>query len=101
MPNSFTDTSILQDLIGDREHCLAFLSEGQEEECMEFESQRHDDEWAKSIIKKYIQAESGTELQKLDRVQRNEILRKLKEEGVTVRQLERLTGINRGVIQKA
>ena len=40
-------------------------------------------------------------LQALDRKARNEALKRLKTRGLTIRQIERLTGINRGVIQKA
>ena len=37
----------------------------------------------------------------MDRAERNEALRKLKKAGLSVRQIERLTGINRGTVQKA
>jgi hypothetical protein len=40
-------------------------------------------------------------LQSYGRGKRDAALRKLKSKGLSVRQLERLTGINRGVIQKA
>jgi len=38
---------------------------------------------------------------RFDKKGRENCLRKLKREGLAVRQLERLTGINRGIIQKA
>ena len=70
---------------------------------MEYESekQKHDDEWAKRIIKAYLNAESGTVLQSFDRAKRNEAIRYLKQKGITNRQIERITGVNRGVIQRA
>ena len=40
-------------------------------------------------------------MQKFRKEQGDNALALLKEKGLTVRQLERLTGINRGVIQKA
>ena len=51
--------------------------------------------------KKTLNIASGTQLQQFRKEQRDNALALLKEKGLTVRQLERLTGINRGVIQKA
>ena len=59
----------------------------------------HDDAWAERIIRKKLGVSSGTALQQMDRQQRNEAIQLLKREGLTTRQIERLTGISRGVIQ--
>ena len=99
--NAFTDTSLLCSLIGDKKSYIRFLSSNQQDVCMEYEPYRRDDEWAKAIIRSCLKAESGTVLQQYDRLQRDDVLRTLKRKGLSVRQLERLTGINRGVIQKA
>ena len=48
-----------------------------------------------------LKANSGVALQKLKREERDAALRQLKDRGLSVRQIERLTGINRGVVQKA
>ena len=68
---------------------------------MEYDGSRHDDSWALDVICKRLGVNSGTALQGYERRERNEALRKLKGEGVTVRQIERLTGINRNIVQKA
>ena len=99
-PAAFIDRKLLRELIGGTDAYEAFMSKEDETECMEFEPRRHDDEWASSIIRKRLKLNSGTELQSLDRDERNAALRTLKAAGITVRQLERLTGINRGVIQR-
>ena len=99
-PAAFIDRKLLRELIGGTDAYEAFMSKEDETECMEFEPRRHDDEWASSIIRKRLNLNSGTELQSLDRDERNAALRTLKAAGITVRQLERLTGINRGVIQR-
>ena len=99
--DTFVDTRILCDLIGDRRRYRAFLHKENDDVCLEYEKQKHDDEWAKSILRAYLNGESGTVLQSYDRVERNIALRNLKREGISIRQLERLTGINRGVVQKA
>ena len=53
------------------------------------------------IIRAVLKLKSGTQLQKADKEERDAALRKLKEKGLSVRQIERLTGINRGVVLKA
>ena len=99
--DSFVDTSLFSALIGSRDEYIAFLYEGKDDDCMEYESPRRDDEWAKAVIRKHLHAESGTVLQSYDRERRDAAIRELKNQGLPIRQLERLTGINRGVIQKA
>ena len=68
---------------------------------MEAETGRRTDVWAKETIKKLLHTDSGTLLQKLDRADRNAAIRALKDAGLSVRQIERLTGINRNIVQKA
>ena len=99
--DSFVDTSLFSALIGSRDEYIAFLYKGKDDDCMEYESPRRDDEWAKAVIRKHLHAESGTVLQSYDRERRDAAIRELKSQGLSIRQLERLTGINRGVIQKA
>ena len=53
------------------------------------------------MIRKCLGVNSGTVLQRYARRESNEALRKLKDEGLTVRQIERLTGINRNIVRKA
>ena len=99
--DSFVDTSLFSALIGSRDEYIAFLYEGKDDDCMEYESPKRDEEWAKAVIRKHLHAESGTVLQSYDRERRDAAIRELKSQGLSIRQLERLTGINRGVIQKA
>ena len=44
---------------------------------------------------------SGTQLQQFDKKRRDVALHELKERGLTIRQLEKLTRINCGIIQRA
>lgn len=99
-PAAFVQTQLFQTLIGDQHSYDLFLDAVSDDECLEFESKK-DDEWAKAIIRKYLGCESGTVLQSYDRSRRDTALRILKEHRLTIRQIERLTGINRGVIQRA
>ena len=59
------------------------------------------DENAREWICSHYRIASGTRLQQWDKKKRDAALRELKDVGLSVRQLERLTRINRGVIQKA
>lgn len=60
------------------------------------------DEEARCIIMVLCNIQNATELQKMDRGRRNQYLKELKEvHGLSIRQIERVTGINRGVILKA
>jgi uncharacterized protein YerC len=78
----------------------AFLCLENDDECLEFRETPHNDEWAKSVIQKELGIRSGTELQNLDRNLRNAALIKLRTKGLTIRQIERLTGINRNIVQR-
>ena len=98
---SFVDTAIFRDEIGDWNEYEAFIAGENDDDCMEFETEIHDDEWGLKIIQKQFGVSSGTVLQTWTWEKRNAAIRELKEKGMTVRQIERLTGINRGTIQKA
>ena len=103
LPNSFVDTLVLRELIGGQKEYEAFIaadySDGEESD--EIISRKKDDEWAKEIIQKYLHVKSGTVLQTFSLEARNEALRLLKEKGLSIRQIERLTGINRNAIHRA
>ena len=100
-PEAFTETQLLCELIGDRAEYDAYLAEENEDCCMEADSPRRDDEWAGEIIRQVLRGQSGTSLQSMERRERDAALRELKAKGLSIRQLERLTGINRGAIQRA
>ena len=59
------------------------------------------DEVARKKICEQYGVPRGTRLQQWEKKERDEALKKLKDMGMSLRQLERLTGIHRGVIQKA
>ncbi len=97
--DSFVDTTVLHELIGDRQNYLSFMDEEDDADCLEYEPPKHDDDWVKRIIKNCLNADSGTVLQSYDRAKRDEAILLLRQKGMTVRQIERFTGINRGIIQ--
>lgn len=98
--DSFVDTKELCKRIGTWEDYKAFISAEQSDECMEFEPRKHDDTWALKIIQDEFHVESGTEVQQFSRQERNKAVLILLEKGLSIRQIERMTGISRGIIQK-
>jgi len=99
--SSFVDTSGIEPLIGSKKEYDAFLKEQDENDYLEYRTVPHDDQWAIGVVHRLLDGKSGTVLQSFDRESRDKTLRTLKEAGLTVRQLERLTGINRGIIQRS
>ena len=99
---SFVDTSIFHELIGDRDAFRRFMCVDSDGECLDYDSKKGWENYrAQQVISSYLDGKSGTVLQSMERKERDRALRELKGKGLTVRQLERLTGINRNVIQRA
>ena len=61
---------------------------------------RYSDEEAWKVIKELTGTSNASEFQKLDRERQREALRELRDFGASVRQLQRLTGLGRGLIQR-
>ena len=101
----FSHSDIIHDdfkeLFGRKKMLLKYIHETNDDICMEPISASISDTRAKEIICDRLKIKSSTQLQNYDKASRNAALRVLKESGLSVRQIERLTGINRGVIQNA
>lgn len=72
-------------------------------ECMDISDKtitRVTDEQAKELIRKIARCESVSEFQRLEIIARDKYLKKLKDKGVSIRQLSRLTGVSFSVIRK-
>lgn len=102
-PASFVDTKIFVEFLGSFREYEEYLSRHDDEsDSHRKKPQIHrDDEWAKSVLKDSLSIESGTILKSYDWESRNKALRLLKEKGLSLRQIERLTGISKSVIQRA
>jgi hypothetical protein len=61
---------------------------------------RQTEEQAKDIVKKETGCDTVSSFQALPKEIRKEHLRKLRSQGISIRQLSRLTGESRGVIQR-
>ncbi len=58
------------------------------------------DEQAREMIKKYSKCNNVSEFQSLDIKSRDKCLKKLRNEGISIRQLSRLTGVSFNVVRK-
>ena len=99
--NGLTDAGMLYDMIGSEAEFRQFMQRDDEAEHLEAEPRKKDDAWALETLQKELNLINGTQLQQFEKKQRDEMLALLKKKGLSVRQIERLTGINRGIIQKA
>ncbi len=99
------DEEIILDMLGGKRGFMEYSMYAEhdpDDGYFEFkESSRLNDSQAQEKIRNLLHLESGTKLQELDRVKRDEALRILKDGGLSIRQIERLTGITRGVVMKA
>lgn len=100
-PLPFMDLSAIHSLLGDFRNYSKYIEGEDEDKGLEHSRNRHGDSWAKEIMKRYLGIESGTTLQKYSKEDRNAALAKLKEHGLSVRQISRLTGIGRNIVQTA
>lgn len=77
------------------------MEQDDEAEHLEGDRQPRSDAEALRLVQKALGCASGTELQRLPKGERDEQLRQLKALGLSTRQIERVTGINRGAVQRA
>lgn len=58
------------------------------------------DEQAKKVVQKIAKCSSATDIQQFDADKRNEIIKELKKHGLSIRQISRLTGISKAIIER-
>jgi putative transposase len=106
--NIMTDADFALDMLNrDREIAIknftTYINKFNDDTCLDIEEKKRlTDKDAKVIITNLCKIEHATDMQKLDIRIRNQYLKELKEgHDLSIRQIERLTGINRGVVSKA
>jgi len=99
--NQLTDTGFALGMMN-KGQFVEFNHEDNDDKCLEMqEITRLNDNEAKAIIYKISQCQTTSDFQALPEEQRKKYLRSFKSKGLSVRQIERLTEINRGVVLKA
>ncbi len=96
---SFLDQALTWELLRNKDEFREFMMTDGTEVYMEYQG-RNDDEWAKDVIRSVLGIRTGTMVQRFERQERDQTIRTLRSRGLSIRQIERLTGINRGIIQK-
>ena len=93
---------LVLNIVGGKEAFLTFSESADEGRFLDDDrKERISDTQGQEMIRTVLKLESGTQIQMMGKEERDAALRLLKEEGLSVRQIERLTGINRGVVLKA
>jgi len=99
--NSFVDTSMLIDILGGYDNYVRFMGEENDDVCMEGYSAVRNDEWAEAVMTEILGTKNGNYLVYCGRDKRDAAIRMLKDKGLSVRQISRLTGLGKGIVQKA
>ena len=82
------------------EQFIDYHNQQNDDQCMEMEEHfRLTDDEAKAIIRKTTKCKTITEFQALDAEKRNEYIRKLHSKGLSIRQISRLTGISKKIVE--
>jgi len=100
--SGFSDPQELRSLIGSEKAFGEFMNEKSKEADIQlFEHGKKNDIWALSVLHDLLDGRSGNAIKTMKREERDRYLLKLSDAGVSDRQIERVTGINRGVVQRA
>ena len=99
-PPAYMELDLFREKMESFERYREFIEAFNEDECLEYEEVRHDDQWALSVLQKELGIQSGTMIQQYNKAARNDALKRLKGTDLTIRQIERLTGINRNIVQR-
>ena len=93
---------VLSGYFSSQEELSAFLKTENEDRCLEYDSTySFSDADTINLLTELTGERNPQLLQEFDRVKRDEIIRELKSQGATVRQISRLTGLNRNIVQRA
>ena len=100
--NKIVDSKMVMDMLGGRERFKDFMFENANDVCLEArEKNRYKDEEVTALLKSKYEVKNPLELQNMSREKRNIIISALKStDGISYRQIERITGIGRGAIEK-
>ena len=84
-----------------RDRFLKFNNETCSETCLEITPPRISDKIALEMIKRVLNCDTVKEFQQLDTQERKFGLARLKQEGLSIRQISRLTRIGKGIVERS
>ena len=95
-----TDTGFALSMLS-KEQFSDFHREENTDQCLDISDNfRMTDEDAKILLRKISKCDNATEFQLLDKETRNSYIQKLHKKGVSIRQISRLTGISKKIIEQ-
>ena len=100
--NDLIDNDFVLNIIS-KDDFITFNNEPSFENCLEIEDNlpvKVTDEQAQKIIQKYSKCNNVAEFQALDIKTRDKCLKKFKDNGLSIRQISRLTGVSFGTVRK-
>lgn len=100
--SSLTDTLPIYEILGDYHVFKELHDTASNEACLEIDQfrKRLPDDVAKDIIFHTCDCKTANEFQKLSITKRNENISLLHKEGLSIRQINRLTGVPKGVVER-
>ncbi|HHW00216.1 MAG TPA: transposase [Clostridiaceae bacterium] len=99
--NQFVDVDFVLNMMC-KEQLVKYHSETDEDKYLDITERpfRLTDERAKEVIRKVSKCKNASEFQLLEIKERNSYIRKLRKEGLSIRQISRLTGISKGIVER-
>lgn len=99
--NNLTDTDFVLKMMS-KEMFISFNDEPSNDKCLDIDEKnfRISDNDAREVIHKISKCKSSAEFQALDIMNRNKYIKKLKNKGLSIRQISRLTGISKGIVER-
>ena len=97
----YADTGLLLEMLGSREAFVRFSSSPERVRYRPPARPRLADSMAGEVAREVLGPLTASELKSQEKARRNALLCELREAGLSVRQVERLTGIGRGTITRA
>lgn len=101
-PPDITDTTLALEEFGDLDSFVAFHNAENQDDCLDVHKikVRIPDDVAMDIIKEICNVQDTTDVAEFNILERNKCVRLFKERGVSARQINRLTGIPRGIVDR-
>lgn len=99
---TFVDCDFVFGMIG-KDDFIKFNNEKSFGQCLDIEEKmiiKVTDEQARKIIEKYSKCKNASEFQALDIKARDRCLKELRENGLSIRQISRLTGVSFNIVRK-
>ena len=99
--NDIVDADFVYKIM-DKESFIEYHNRENEEKCLDIEDLvfRLSDADAMKTIKRVSRCENATEFQVLEQSQRDKYIKKLKKSGLSIRQISRLTGVSKGIVER-